>query len=184
MNTGHQVLKQRLNRSQVCQPQVVKGSWKSTREDTQRSVRVKESVGTWYPWCLHQRFDLESIVGVVVGRSVSSSTFPSWTGALALFIARFELSLSFPWPSLSPVTAELLQVEDSGILPYFLLHNIVLPYICKTFYDQRSTSIHGSSFKVVESQCCKVSVISFILEIKNTRIRVLKKLVQSHKAGR
>lgn len=66
------------------------------------SVRVKESVGIWYPWCLHQRLDLESIVGVVV------STFLFWADALALFIARFEPSLSFPWLSLSPMTAVLL----------------------------------------------------------------------------
>lgn len=43
---------------------------------------------------LHQHLDLESVVGAVVGKSVSSSTFPSWADALALFIARLELSLS------------------------------------------------------------------------------------------
>ena len=41
---------------------------------------------------LHQHLDLESVVGAVVGKSVSSSTFPSWADALALFIARLELS--------------------------------------------------------------------------------------------
>lgn len=45
---------------------------------------------------LHQCLDWESIVGVVVGKSVSSFTFLFRADASALSIARFELSLSFP----------------------------------------------------------------------------------------
>lgn len=81
------------------------------------------------------------------------------------------------------MTQELLWVEDSGIFPCLLLYDVVLPYICKTFYDRRSTSIHVSSFNVVERQWVRPVLLASFYILGTWGLECLRYLLKVTKLG-
>lgn len=131
---------------------------------------------------LRQCLGLESSVVVVVGKSVSpSSTCPSWADALALFIHRLELSFvpGLPLSPVTPVAVGWRFLDPPPLRVAWCSIALSLPSLVwfqKYFYPCYSIYCFWGA--------CEVRSISFILQIRDLRIGVLRKLAQSHKAGR
>lgn len=130
---------------------------------------------------LHQCLDLECSVWWWL-ESQSWLPLPFLPELLLQLCSSTGLSCPFSLDCHYPQWLELLWVEDSWILPHFVLHDAVLPYLCRTFYDFRSTFIHVTPFNASGEPVW--SELLFILQIRDMRLGVLRKLAQSHKAGR